>query len=76
MFSFYLTADRLKMAIKIKTLSGSEINPFCFGTMQWGGKADRAAAENIYLMCRDAGINHFDTAYGYCEGTSEKFLGA
>lgn len=76
MFSFYLTADRLKMAIKIKTLSGSEINLFCFGTMQWGGKADLAAAENIYLMCRDAGINHCDTAYAYCEDTSEKFLGA
>ena len=64
------------MASRIKTLSGSEINPFCLGTIQWGSKAKRAAAQSLYQMCRDAGVHHFYTAYAYCEGKSEKFLGA
>ena len=64
------------MSNRVRTLSGAEINPFCFGTMQWGGKADHAASQSLYENCRKAGINHFDTAHAYCEGASEKLLGA
>jgi aryl-alcohol dehydrogenase-like predicted oxidoreductase len=72
---FHQIAEEPEMNDKITTLSGSEINPFCFGTMQWGGKADPAALERLYHQCRDAGINHFDTAFSYCEGASETLLG-
>ena len=64
------------MAFMTKTLCGSEINPFCFGTMQWDGGADPAAVESHCQMYRDASINHFDKPYAYCERTTEKFLDA
>ena len=63
------------MEIDIKTLSRFEINSFCFGTMQRGGKADRAAAKRLYQIFLANCINHFDTACSYCKGTAEKFLG-
>ena len=43
--------------------------------MQFGGKADEAESQNMYEAAREAGINHFDTAVGYCGGASEKILG-
>ncbi|MEM6637939.1 MAG: aldo/keto reductase [Pseudomonadota bacterium] len=46
-----------------------------FGTMQFGGGADAAQSEAMYRACRDAGITHFDTAYVYTDGASEKILG-
>ncbi len=43
--------------------------------MQFGGKADEAAARAMYDAARAAGINHFDTAVGYNGGASETLLG-
>ncbi|MDJ0627780.1 MAG: aldo/keto reductase [Rhodobacter sp.] len=54
---------------------GTPISRFCFGTMQFGGKADAADARAMYGACRAAGINFFDTAHGYTEGQSEELLG-
>ena len=48
---------------------------FSFGTMQWGLNADSNASNALYTACREAGINHFDTANLYCGGDSEKLLG-
>ena len=57
------------------TPDGTPVSRFCFGTMQFGGKADEAASRNLYDASREAGINFFDTAYAYTEGRSETFLG-
>jgi 1-deoxyxylulose-5-phosphate synthase len=57
------------------TQDGTPISRFCFGTMQFGGKADEAASHSLYDASRAAGINFFDTAYAYTEGRSETYLG-
>lgn len=54
---------------------GAPISRFCFGTMQFGGNADHSAAAKMFAACRDAGINFFDTAFGYTDGKSEAMLG-
>jgi 1-deoxyxylulose-5-phosphate synthase len=57
------------------TPAGDPISQFCFGTMQWGGKADRTESRAMYDAARVAGINFFDTAHGYTGGASETLLG-
>ena len=57
------------------TISGAQVSRFSFGTMQFGGGADDVASRGMYAACREAGINFFDTAYGYTDGASEKLLG-
>ncbi|NNL34994.1 MAG: aldo/keto reductase, partial [Silicimonas sp.] len=47
----------------MKTISGTPVSRFSFGTMQFGGKADAAASGEMFAACRDAGINFFDTAF-------------
>ncbi len=51
------------------------VSKFCFGAMQFGGTADRAASDALYAACRAAGLSFFDTAFGYTGGTSETWLG-
>lgn len=51
------------------------LSPFAFGTMQFGGRADAAACAAMFDACLAAGVAHFDTACGYCEGASETILG-
>lgn len=46
-----------------------------FGCMQFGGRADEAAARAMFDACLAAGITHFDTANGYTDGASETLLG-
>ncbi|MFT4784014.1 MAG: aryl-alcohol dehydrogenase-like predicted oxidoreductase [Paracoccaceae bacterium] len=55
---------------------GTRASAFCFGTMQFGAKADDAAAAAMFADCRAAGVNFFDTAYMYTGGASETMLGA
>ncbi|MGR3289814.1 MAG: aldo/keto reductase [Paracoccaceae bacterium] len=59
----------------LKTRAGTPISSFSFGTMQFGGKADKAASKAMFDVCRAAGINFFDTAYIYTDGRSEEILG-
>ncbi|SFP88516.1 aldo/keto reductase [Tranquillimonas alkanivorans] len=59
----------------LTSLDGAPISSFCFGTMQFGGKADEAASRGMYDACRAAGLNFFDTAHVYTDGASETFLG-
>lgn len=61
--------------IAITALDGSPISSLCFGTMQFGGNADDAAAAGMYAACREAGVNFFDTAHTYTGGKSETMLG-
>ena len=39
------------------------------------GLLDETETENIVKHALDLGINFFDTANGYSEGTSEEYLG-
>lgn len=59
----------------LRTLDGNAIGRFAFGTMQYGGRADRAASDAMYADCRSAGLRHFDTAFVYTDGASESILG-
>ena len=56
--------------------TGVQVSELCFGTMSFGGDADKAASAAMYRACRDAGINFFDTADQYANGRSEEILGA
>jgi aryl-alcohol dehydrogenase-like predicted oxidoreductase len=55
---------------------GTPASRLAFGTMQFGGRADAAASRAMFDACITAGITHFDTAYVYNDGASEKLLGA
>lgn len=59
----------------MKTISGQPVSRFSFGTMQFGDGADEPASAAMYAACREAGLNFFDTAYGYTDGRSETILG-
>ena len=55
--------------------TGIQVSQLCYGTMSFGGDADKRTAGAMYRACRDAGINFFDTADQYNEGRSEEILG-
>ncbi|WP_417784667.1 aldo/keto reductase [Tenacibaculum sp.] len=63
--------------MEYKTLgnSGLKVSTLCLGTMTFGGEADEATSKAIYHAAKDKGINFFDTANIYNNGTSEKILG-
>jgi aryl-alcohol dehydrogenase-like predicted oxidoreductase len=63
------------MTPDLRTPAGHPMSAYCFGTMQWGGKADRTDSRAMYDAARAAGINFFDTAHGYTGGASETLLG-
>jgi len=54
--------------------TGVMVSPLAFGTMSFGGDADEETSRQLFHRCREAGINHFDTAADY--GVSELRLGA
>ena len=55
--------------------NGTPSSRYCFGTMQFGGRADAAQSRAMYDASRAAGITFFDTAFAYTDGTSETLLG-
>lgn len=57
------------------SIDGTPAPRFAFGTMQFGGTADEAAAQAMFDACIQAGITHFDTANLYTDGASEDILG-
>lgn len=59
----------------IQSPNGTQATPWCFGTMQFGGRASAAESARMYAACRAAGINFFDTAHVYTDGMSETLLG-
>jgi len=63
------------MTHPITAPGGAPLSRFCFGTMQFGDKADARASRALYDACRAAGINFFDTAHAYTGGQSERLLG-
>ncbi|MGH0052550.1 MAG: aldo/keto reductase [Sphaerochaetaceae bacterium] len=56
--------------------TGIKVSELCFGTMSFGGRADKKESEHMYRTCREAGINFFDCANVYQKGTAESFLGS
>ena len=59
-----------------------EISKICVGCMSFGKAGtmhdwtlDESATEEVVKHALDLGINFFDTANGYSEGTSEEYLG-
>ncbi len=60
----------------LKTKNGTPISRLGFGAMQFGRTADEHSAREMFEVCIGAGINHFDTAFSYTGGESERILGA
>ncbi len=60
---------------ELTSIDQSPASRFCFGAMQFGGTADKADSRALFDACRAAGLNFFDTAYGYTDGVSETWLG-
>ena len=56
--------------------TGVPVSQLCFGTMSFGGQADRSEAKNLYAACRHAGVTFFDCANVYGNGLAEEFLGS
>ncbi len=54
---------------------GTPASRLAFGTMQFGGRADRDASQAMFDAALAAGITHFDTAHVYTNGASEILLG-
>lgn len=63
------------MTQTITAIDGTPMSPLCFGTMQFGGRADAPASRAMFDACRDAGVTFFDTAHVYTDGASETLLG-
>lgn len=61
---------------QITAIDGTALSPLTFGAMQFGSGADEAAAHGLFDAARAAGVTHFDTAYAYTDGQSERWLGA
>ncbi len=55
--------------------TGVAVSELCFGTMSFGGDADKGTSIAMFHRCREAGINFFDCANVYESGESEKILG-
>lgn len=63
------------MRTPITALDGTAVSPLCFGTMQYGGRADAIESRAMFDASRAAGVNFFDTADIYCDGMAERLLG-
>lgn len=63
------------------TFEDLELSGLGMGTMRLPligekeGDIDEAAARGMIRQCMDAGINYYDTAWGYHDGNSEKVVG-
>jgi aryl-alcohol dehydrogenase-like predicted oxidoreductase len=55
--------------------TGLSVSRACFGTMTFGGQADKAESARMIDFCFDKGINFLDTANAYNKGASEEILG-
>lgn len=55
--------------------TGVKVSSLCFGTMSFGGIADKKTSQAMFNQCRDAGVNFFDCANVYVKGKSEEILG-
>lgn len=63
------------MEYKLIGRTGVKVSPLCFGTMSFGGDADKATSQALFHRCREAGVNFFDCADVYQAGAAEEILG-
>jgi len=63
------------MEFKYLGRTGVSVSALCFGTMSFGGDADKETSKAMFRRCRDAGINFFDCADMYQAGGAEEILG-
>ncbi|TVY03075.1 aldo/keto reductase [Cohnella terricola] len=63
--------------MKYKTVgkTGIQVSELCFGTMSFGGNADKETSKQLFHRCLDKGINFFDSADVYSGGVAEEILG-
>jgi len=63
--------------MKYKTVgkTGIQVSELCFGTMSFGGNADRETSKQLFHRCLEKGINFFDSANVYSGGLAEEILG-
>ena len=55
--------------------TGLQVSRLCFGTMSFGGDADKETSAQMFHRCREVGINFFDCANIYSRGAAEEILG-
>ncbi|WP_216827456.1 aldo/keto reductase [Alkalihalobacterium elongatum] len=55
--------------------TGIKVSKLCFGTMSFGGNADREMSKAMFKRTREAGINFYDCANMYSNGVAEEILG-
>jgi len=63
------------MQYKLLGRTGMRVSPVCFGTMTFGREASKETSKRLFAICREAGLNFFDTANMYGNGLSEEILG-
>ena len=67
------------MRYKLFGKSGLKVSELCLGTMtfgeEWGWGASREESRRMFDAFVDAGGTFIDTANGYTNGTSEKYVG-
>lgn len=63
------------MEYKVLGSTGVKVSTLCFGTMSFGGDADKETSREMFNLCRERGINFFDTANTYSAGVAEEYLG-
>ena len=75
LFRRRIPCKRLRMKPRLTTPDGTPASALCFGTMQFGGRANPLESQGMYEASRAAGVNFFDTAHVYTDGASETMLG-
>lgn len=55
--------------------TGLEVSRLCFGTMSFGGDADKEMSAKMFHRCREEGVTFFDCANIYSKGAAEEILG-
>jgi aryl-alcohol dehydrogenase-like predicted oxidoreductase len=63
------------MEFRLLGNTGVKVSELCFGTMSFGGDADKNTSHEMYQAAREAGINFFDCANVYQKGLAEEYLG-
>ena len=63
------------MEYRLLGRTGVKVSSLCFGTMPFGGDADRETSRAMFDRCREVGINFFDCANVYSQGAAEEILG-
>lgn len=55
--------------------TGVQVSCLCLGTLTFGREADEQSCAEMFHLCREAGINFYDTADVYNGGRAEEILG-